>query len=245
LAPPPSVLTEDARKRLRAIEEFSNLGSGFNIAMRDLDIRGAGNILGGEQSGFISDIGFEMYQKILNEALQELKETEFKDLYAKEKPVDYITDCQLDTDLDALIPDAYVENVAERLSLYKELSKIADEEKLQFFTLALEDRFGALPQAVVNLTNSMRVKWLGKELGFEKIRMKGGYLYAYFIENQESDFFSGEYFGSLLQYIQMQPICKIREKDARLSIIFREVKSVEKAFHILSEMKRALLTDVK
>jgi len=243
LAPPPSVLTEEARKRLRAIEEFSNLGSGFNIAMRDLDIRGAGNILGGEQSGFISDIGFEMYQNILNEALQELKESEFKDLYTKEKPVDYITDCQLDTDLDALIPDGYVENVSERLSLYKELSKIEDEEKLQFFILALEDRFGTLPQAVVNLTNSMRVKWLGKELGFEKIRMKGGYLYAYFIDNQESDFFAGEYFGRLLQYIQMQPICKIREKDTKLSIIFREVKSVEKAFQILSDMKRNLIAD--
>jgi len=241
LAPPPTVLTEEARKRLRAIEEFSNLGSGFNIAMRDLDIRGAGNILGGEQSGFISDIGFEMYQKILNEALQELKESEFKDLYKREKPIDYITDCQLDTDLDALIPDSYVENVAERLSLYKELSKIEDEEKLQFFVLALEDRFGASPKAVINLVNSMRVKWLGKELGFEKIRMKGGYLYAYFIENAESDFFAGEYFGRLLQYIQMQPICKIREKNAKLSIIFKEVKSVERAYQILLEMKENLI----
>jgi len=241
LAPPAIALTEEARKRLRAIEEFSNLGSGFNIAMRDLDIRGAGNILGGEQSGFITDIGFEMYQKILNEALQELKQNEFKDLYKNEKPKGFISECQLDTDLDALIPDDYVENVAERLSLYKELSKIEDEEKLQFFILALEDRFGAIPKEVMNLTNSIRIKWLGKDLGFEKIRIKAGFLYAYFITNPESDFFSGEYFGQLLQYIQLNPICKIREKDGKLSILFKDVKTIAKAQNILQKMKDNLI----
>ncbi len=243
LAPPQATLTEEARKRLRAIEEFSNLGSGFNIAMRDLDIRGAGNILGGEQSGFITDIGFEMYQKILNEALQELKETEFKDLYKNEKPTAFVNECQLDTDLDALIPDDYVENVAERLSLYKELSKVEDEEKLQFFVLALEDRFGALPKAVKNLVQSIRIKWLGKDLGFEKIRMKGGFLYAYFISNAESDFFAGEYFGSLLQYIQFNPVCTLREKKGKLSIIFKQINSIEKAEGILQEMRKNLFAE--
>jgi len=242
LAPPQAALTEEARKRLRAIEEFSNLGSGFNIAMRDLDIRGAGNILGGEQSGFITDIGFEMYQKILNEALQELKETEFKGLYNDNKPKEFVNECQLDTDLDALIPDDYIENVAERLSLYKELSKLEDEEKLQFFVLALEDRFGTLPKAVKNLIQSIRIKWLGKELSFEKIRMKGGFLYAYFISNAESDFFAGEYFGRLLQYIQREPNCKIREKNAKLSIMFKEVNSIEKAQTILQDMKDSLIS---
>ena len=242
LAPPALALSDEARKRLRAIEEFSNLGSGFNIAMRDLDIRGAGNILGGEQSGFITDIGFEMYQKILNEALQELKETEFKGLYKNEKPIGFVNDCQLDTDLDALIPDDYVENVAERLSLYKELSKIEDEEKLQFFTLGLEDRFGRIPQTVINLLESIRIKWLAKDLGFEKIRMKGGYLYAYFISNPESDFFASEYFGRLLQHIQLNPLCKIREKNAKLSILFKEVHSIKNAQSILLEMKNSLLS---
>lgn len=243
LAPPELKLTNEARKRLRAIEEFSNLGSGFNIAMRDLDIRGAGNILGGEQSGFITDIGFEMYQKILNEALQELKQNEFKDLYKDEKPSGFVSECQLDTDLDALIPDDYVESVAERLSLYKELSKIEEEEKLQFYILALEDRFGSIPRAVENLIQSIRIKWLGKKLGFEKIRMKSDFLYAYFISNSESDFFAGEYFGQMMQYIQLNPICKIREKNGKLSIIFKDVRTIAKAETILQEMKIALIKE--
>ncbi len=240
LAPPAIALTDEARKRLRAIEEFSNLGSGFNIAMRDLDIRGAGNILGGEQSGFISDIGFEMYQKILNEALQELKEKEFKEVYKREKPADFIGECQLDTDLDALIPDDYIENVAERLSLYKELSKITEEEKLQLFNLSLIDRFGPLPTEVENLSKSMRIKWLGKDLGFEKIRLKGGFLYTYFISNQESDFFSSPYFGQLLQKIQLDRHCKMREKNGKLSLIYQNVNSIDKAWEILQNLKKDL-----
>ncbi|NOR86526.1 MAG: transcription-repair coupling factor, partial [Bacteroidales bacterium] len=233
LAPPKMALTEEARKRLQAIEELSNLGSGFNIAMRDLDIRGAGNILGGEQSGFITDIGFDLYQKILDEALQELKESEFKDLYKNNKPSEFINECQLDTDLDALIPDDYVENVGERLSLYKELSKIEEEEKLQFFLLALKDRFGPLPTAIDNLAQSIRIKWIGKELGFEKIRMKSGFLYMYFISNQESEFFASEYFGRLISYIQANPNCKMREKNAKLSLMFKNVYSIDEAFRIL------------
>jgi len=242
LAPPEISLTDDARKRLRAIEEFSSLGSGFNIAMRDLDIRGAGNILGGEQSGFISDIGFETYQKILDEALQELKEKEFKGLYKKEEPAAFIRECQLDTDLDALIPDDYVDSVAERLSLYKELSKINDEEKLQFFGLALEDRFGPLPPAVENLIKSMKIKWLGKELGFEMVRIKSGILFAYFINNPESEFFASAYFGKLLQYIQSSSHCKMREKNGKLTLLFNDIDTIDASLLLLEELKTQLLS---
>ena len=241
LAPPMMALTEEARKRLQAIEEFSALGSGFNIAMRDLDIRGAGNILGGEQSGFISDIGFEMYQKILDEALMELKEKDFADANKRQKPSDYIKECQLDSDLDALIPDDYVENVAERLSLYKELSKIEDEEKLQFFALALEDRFGSIPKAVENLINSIRIKWMGKALGFEMIRMKGGLLFAYFISNQESGFYANDYFARLLQHIQTDANCKMREKNGKLSLIFNHIETIDAAESVLKNMMSKLM----
>lgn len=240
LAPPAIALTDEARKRLQAIEEFSNLGSGFNIAMRDLDIRGAGNILGGEQSGFISDIGFEMYQKILDEALQELKEKEYKEVYKRDKPADFISECQLDTDLEALIPDDYVENVAERLSLYKELSKIKEEDNLQQYLLALIDRFGPLPLAVENLAKSIRIKWIGKILGFEMVRLKGGFMYAYFISNQESDFFSSPYFGKFIQIIQINRACKMREKSGKLSLFFQNVDTINKAWHILKGLKEEL-----
>ncbi len=240
LAPPDMALTDDARKRLRAIEEFSTLGSGFNIAMRDLDIRGAGNILGGEQSGFISDIGFEMYQKILDEALKELKDSKFQELNKNEVPADYISECQLDTDLNALIPDDYVENVGERLSLYKELSQVDNEEKLDKFGLALEDRFGTIPRAVDSLLQSMKLKWLGKELGFEQIRLKGGYLYAYFISNQESKFYSGPYFGMMIQHIQTNSSCKMREKNGKLSLMFKNVKTIKAALMILEDLKNQL-----
>ena len=181
-----------------------------------------------------------MYQKFLDEGLQELKEKEFKEVYKREKPADFIHECQLDTDLDALIPDDYVENVAERLSLYKELSKITEEEKLQMFLISLKDRFGPLPVEVDNLSKSMRIKWLGKLLGFEMVRLKGGYMYAYFISKQESEFFSSSYFGMLLQQIQLNSDCSIREKNNKLSLIFKNVKSIDKAWQILSELKNSL-----
>lgn len=245
LAPPQMALTDEARKRLQAIEEFSSLGSGFNIAMRDLDIRGAGNILGAEQSGFIFDIGFEMYQKILDEALQELKTKEFEDQNKVQKPSEFISDCQLDTDLNALLPDDYIENIGERLSLYKELSKIDTEENLIHFQRSLEDRFGPLPFAAKNLIESIKIKWLGKELGFEMIRVKNQILYAYFINNQESSFYSGDYFGQLLSRIQSNPNCKLREKDGRLSILFKNIQSINQAIDLLSNLKSQLIaTDI-
>lgn len=242
LAPPQIALTDEARKRLQAIEEFSNLGSGFNIAMRDLDIRGAGNILGAEQSGFISDIGFEMYQKILDEALQELKTKEFDGQNKVQKPSDFVSECQLDTDLNALLPDDYIENIGERLSLYKELSQIDSEDNLIHFQRSLEDRFGTLPQAAQNLIESVKIKWLGKELGFEMIRVKNNILYAYFISDQESSFYSGEYFGQLLSGIQLNPDCKLREKDGQLSLIFSNINSITKALKLLQSLSDKLFT---
>jgi len=241
LSPPLIALTDDARKRLQAIEEFSSLGSGFNIAMRDLDIRGAGNILGGEQSGFISDIGFEMYHNILDEAIQELKETDYKDLYKDEKPRDYVSECKLETDLEILIPDDYIEQVAERLSLYKEMTQIKDEEALQFYAIGLEDRFGMLPKAVLELIDSVRLRWTGKSLAMENIRLKGDSMYAFFVSNQESTFFSSPKFGKILAHIQSHPeCCKLREKNQKLSLRFSNIYSVKQGLEKLITLKQSL-----
>ncbi|RLD53415.1 MAG: transcription-repair coupling factor, partial [Bacteroidetes bacterium] len=198
LSPPLSVLTSEARKRLKSIEEFSALGSGFNIAMRDLDIRGAGNILGGEQSGFISEIGFEMYHKILDEAILELKETEFKELYKEEAPVEFVRDCQIETDMAILIPDDYVTNITERLSLYKDLDGAESEEELSIFVEHLIDRFGPIPPQTQELVNTIRLRWLAKEIGFEKIYMKNEKLTGYFLSNQESAFYQSGNFSKVL-----------------------------------------------
>jgi len=165
LAPPLSVLTDEARKRLRTIEEFSDLGSGFSIAMRDLDIRGAGNILGGEQSGFISEIGFEMYQKILDEAILELKEQDFREFYSEEHPAEFIRDCQIETDFEVLIPDHYITNITERLSLYKELDSVETEENLAKFRERMIDRFGPLPDQTESLIHTIRLRWIAKKIG--------------------------------------------------------------------------------
>jgi len=245
MAPPLIALTDDARKRLQAIEEFSSLGSGFNIAMRDLDIRGAGNILGGEQSGFISDIGFEMYHKILDEALQELKETDYKELYKDEKPRDFVSECTLETDLEILIPDDYIEQVAERLSLYKEMTQIQEEEALQFFAIALEDRFGKLPKPVLELIDSVRLRWIGKGLAMENIRLKGKQMYAFFVSNQESAFYGSVQFSKILGHIQTQPgCCQLREKNSKLSLRFSDIYSVKQGLEKLQKLKEALELNV-
>ena len=205
-SPPMSTLTTDARKRLRALEEFSDLGSGFNIAMRDLDIRGAGNLLGAEQSGFIADIGYETYQKILEEAIQELKETQFKDLFKEELEKDrkYVRDVQVETDVEMLIPDDYVNNIQERLNLYTELDKIEDEEQLAKFEERLTDRFGKPPRPIRELFDGLRVRWICKELGFERLTLKNRKLRCYFISNPQSPFFETKLFNSLLQYVATQ-----------------------------------------
>jgi transcription-repair coupling factor (superfamily II helicase) len=202
-APPMSVLTADARKRLRTIEEFSDLGSGFQVAMRDLDIRGAGNLLGGEQSGFIADIGYETYQKILDEAIQELKETDFKDLFKDElaQKGAYVRDVTIETDVEMLIPDEYVSNSAERLSLYTQLDDITDEAGIEAFSKMLEDRFGKLPKQVNFLFEGLRLRWLCKKLGFERLILKGGKLRCYFVSDPQSSFFETAQFNKIIQFV--------------------------------------------
>src|SRR5690606_24363175 len=207
ISPPLSVLTNEARKRLQAVEQFSDLGSGFNIAMKDLEIRGAGNLLGGEQSGFISEIGFDTYQKILNEAIEELKETDFKDLFEDQNTTDkiYVSDIQIDTDLQILIPDDYVNSVEERLILYNELSSIENEAQLSVFENNMIDRFGEYPKEVSNLLQSIRLKWIARDLGFERIVLKKGVMLAYFINKPQSDYFQSSKFQQIIATLHQNP----------------------------------------
>ncbi|MEZ4893102.1 MAG: transcription-repair coupling factor [Saprospiraceae bacterium] len=203
-APPMSVLTAEARKRLRTIEEFSDLGSGFAVAMRDLDIRGAGNLLGGEQSGFIADIGFETYQKILDEAIQELKETDFKDVFKEEiaERDSYVRDVTIETDVEMLIPDEYVSNIQERLNLYTELNNIKNEEGITEYKKRLEDRFGRIPNQVNALFEGLRLQWICKKIGFDRLILKGGKLRCYFLGDPQSSFFETERFQKVMIFLQ-------------------------------------------
>lgn len=204
IAPPTSTLPNDSRKRLQTLEQFNELGSGFQIAMRDLDIRGAGNLLGGEQSGFIAEIGFEMYQKILAEAMRELKTSDFKDVFIEEleRKRDYVSDCTIDTDLEILIPDSYVESITERLSLYTQLDDIEDEEKLNAFAAELQDRFGPIPPQVQELFTTIRCRSIAKELGFEKLILKNEQMRLYFVSNPDSPYFESATFNHMMAYIQ-------------------------------------------
>ena len=233
LSPPLSVLTTEARKRLIAIEEFAELGSGFNIAMRDLDIRGAGNILGGEQSGFISEIGFEMYHKILDEAILELKEDEFKEVFKDEKHIEFVKDCIIETDLEILVPDYYITNITERLSLYKELDNIQSEEVLLQFRKRLIDRFGPVPKQTAELLNAIRLRWLAKEIGFEKIILKNRKLTGYFISKQDSPYYQSEKFTQVLKFVQQNPsLCRMREAKDKLTLTFFNVETVQDALEL-------------
>ncbi len=235
LSPPLSTLTAEAYKRLNAIEEFSELGSGFNVAMRDLDIRGSGNLLGAEQSGFIAEIGFEMYHKILDEAIQELKDDEFSTLFTDVKQRDFVPFTQIDTDLEVLIPDEYVTNVAERYNLYNDISKLEDEQQLDAFRQSLRDRFGPIPQPVEELLNTLRLQWLGKEIGFEKVSFKKNVLRGYFATNPA--YFESDRFGSILQFVQQNPtICNLKEVKGSLRIAFERVPDIGHAIAILSDM---------
>jgi transcription-repair coupling factor (superfamily II helicase) len=241
LAPPLSVLTSDARKRLKAIEEFSDLGSGFQISMRDLDIRGAGNILGAEQSGFISEIGFEMYHKILDEAIQELKETDFKDLYKKETLAEFVKDCVVETDLEVLIPDDYINTMSERLNLYKELDSIETETSLMNFQAKLIDRFGPIPQQVDDLLNTIRLRWLAKSIGLEKIVLKSNQMIGYFVSNQESAYYQSPIFANIIRYLQQYPgNYRLQEKNNKLTILFKDISTITMGNEALS----ALSTDM-
>ncbi|MFW5725123.1 MAG: transcription-repair coupling factor, partial [Bacteroidota bacterium] len=243
LAPPLTTLTEDARKRLKTIEEFSDLGSGFNIAMRDLDIRGAGNLLGAEQSGFISEIGFEMYHKILDEAILELKQTEFKDQFAAEElaELDYVKNCVLETDLQLLIPTHYVESTQERLILYKDLDNLQSEKALDEFAANLLDRFGPIPEETQGLFQAIRLRWLAGKLGFEKIILKAGAFIGHFISNQESVFYNSPTFPAIIAFVQQQPRkCLLKESEKRLILNVKNVESIDEACTFLQTMKEGV-----
>ncbi len=233
IAPSSVVLTSEARKRLEALVQFSDLGSGFNIAMKDLDIRGAGNLLGGEQSGFISDIGFEMYQKILNEAIDELRESEFKELFADrttDSLTHFVRDCVLETDLEIRIPDTYVNNVAERLSLYQEMDNLKNEAELEAFLLELTDRFGPLPDQVHSLAYSFKLRWLAQELGLERLILKSEKMIGYFVANPKSPFYDSPVFTKILDYVSKHPNgVKLSEKNDRLRIIYSDVNDLSDA----------------
>lgn len=240
IAPKYHEMTSEARKRLEALVQFSDLGAGFNIAMKDLDIRGAGNLLGGEQSGFIADIGFEMYQKILNEAMEELRESEFKDLFAERNTdqfVPFVKDCVIETDLEIRIPDDYVNNVAERLSLYQKLDSLENKQALDAYSKTLIDRFGPLPRAVKELFRSFELRWLAQDLGIERLVMKSGSMVCYFISNPQSKFYDSAMFQHVLKYIQSNPKdCKLSEKNDKLRLLYSSVHSIDMAVKRLSEI---------
>ncbi|HTX87485.1 MAG TPA: transcription-repair coupling factor [Bacteroidales bacterium] len=234
LAPSLTSLTGEAKKRLQAIEEFSELGSGFNIAMRDLDIRGAGNILGAEQSGFISEIGFDMYQKILDEAILELKEQEFRELFNEEHPAGYVRDCTIETDLEILIPDHYITNITERLSLYKELDSLEKEDELDAYRARITDRFGPLPEQTESLIETIRLRWLAKSLNFEKLVLRNDRLMAYLPGGPESPYYQSEEFSRLLAFLRDHPdYCRMKEDKNRLFLVFRNVRTVADALQAL------------
>ncbi|MBK9109332.1 MAG: transcription-repair coupling factor [Saprospiraceae bacterium] len=242
-APPSSVLTMEARKRLKTIEEFSDLGSGFNVAMRDLDIRGAGNLLGGEQSGFIADIGYEAYQRILEEAIFELKENEFKELFEDktEEQHQFVRDTSIDSDIEMLIPDDYVSNIQERLRLYQALDKIESEESVQIFATQLKDRFGDVPIQVEELFNGLRLRWLGKELGFERLILKKKKLQCYFISNPASAYFETPLFKKLMKRISGGQSGFILKQSATQLILIREqVSGFLEAIRMLEELGEGL-----
>ncbi len=245
ITPPYEVMTNDARKRILALEQFTELGSGFNIAMKDLEIRGAGDILGGEQSGFINEIGFDAYQKILSEAISELKENEFKDLYeevegAAEKV--YVKETQIDSDFELLFPDDYINNITERLTLYTSLNSLKDEEALVKYEKELVDRFGELPTPAVDLLHSVRIKWIANQIGLEKVVMKQKKLIGYFIADQQSNFYQSPVFTKVLQFVQAHTkVCKMKEKQTRnglrLLLVFENINTVEKALKVMQPLK--------
>lgn len=240
LSPPLSTLTSEARKRLSAIEEFSDLGSGFNVAMRDLDIRGSGNLLGAEQSGFIAEIGFEMYHKILDEAIQELKDEEFSGLFTDEKPREFVSFTQVDTDLEVHIPSDYVTNITERYNLYSQLSTLENEQQLQSFKKELIDRFGPLPIEVNELFNTLRLQWYGKKIGFEKVSYKKDVLRGYFVSDKQSPYFESDQFGLVLDFVQRNPsICNLKEVKGTLRIGFDRIYDIRQAIEILKELAGA------
>ncbi len=236
LIPSYLTLTPDAQRRLKAIEEFSTIGSGFNIAMRDLDIRGAGNILGAEQSGFISEVGYDMYHKILNEAIEELKESDFRELFAAEaeEKQEYVRECTIETDLEVLLPDDYVTSGTERLVLYKELNELQTEDELAAYRSRLEDRFGPVPPCVDELISTITLRRMAKAFGIEKLILKQGRMVCHLVSNQQSPFYQSGNFMKLIQYVQAYPRrATLKETPERLSLSIANVKSIATALEQL------------
>jgi transcription-repair coupling factor (superfamily II helicase) len=239
-----STLSPEARRRLKAIEEFSELGSGFNIAMRDLDIRGAGNLLGAEQSGFIADIGYETYHRILNEAVQELKQEEFNEVFEKQGAdnaskafldVKFVNDCAIDTDMEMHFPENYINSTTERMSLYRDLDNIENEEELQKFEYQLTDRFGEIPSTARDLFEVVRLRWIAIELGIERVILKNEKMICHFIGDQQSPFYRSPTFTQILTWVQNNPgKCRMKESKEKLSLIFEKVKNIGKAKEVLS-----------
>ena len=242
ITPDYHAMTDDARKRISALEQYTALGSGFNIAMKDLEIRGAGDLLGGEQSGFINDIGFETYQKILNEAIEELKENEFEHLFnTEDTSKTYVKELTIDTDFSLLFPDDYVNNISERLRLYTTLNDLKTDAELKTFEAEVIDRFGPLPTEVVDLFDSVKMKWIGMQFGLEKIMMKQHKMVGYFIPDQTSKFFDSSQFSTLLKYVQKHPkTCALKEKQTRsglrLLLTFNKVKSIQEGLQFLCQI---------
>ena len=256
LTPPVANLPADARKRLNTLEEFSDLGAGFNVAMRDLDIRGAGNLLGGEQSGFINDLGYEAYHQVLDEAVQELKETEFKDLFLGEGAGGTSQqrlqmaagalsgtgggprDCQIETDLPVLIPDTYVNNVSERLQLYAKLDRSQKPEDLAKLVSSITDRFGPLPEQVQQLVDIVKLRWQAGRLGFEKLTLKRDTLRTYLPAGAGHEaYFQGEQFGRMLNFVQTHPrSARMKDQKDKLQITFDGIRGVGRAQQLLAEL---------
>lgn len=246
LGPPMSSLPTDSRKRLQTLEQFSDLGSGFQIAMRDLDIRGAGNMLGGEQSGFMAEIGFEMYQKILEEAIRELKRTEFKELFKEEisKQDDFVKDCTIDTDLEILIPDSYVESITERLSLYTRLDSCENEAELQLFYAEMIDRFGPMVPQVEDLFTTVRCRWLAVSIGFEKMTLKDDTMRCYFINRPDSPYFESDLFKKVLEYLQKGTNkARLKQAGKMFLLVVDDVKDMVSMHKFLERMEKQVKSE--
>ena len=240
LTPALSLLTSDARKRLSTLEEFSDLGDGFKVAMRDLDIRGAGNLLGAEQSGFINDLGYELYHRILDEAVQELKENEFRELFEvslSETVESLKIDCQIETDLHILIPEKYVSSISERLSLYTQLDDMKTEEELHKFEVMVKDRFGPLPPEVKDIIEIVRVRWIAEIVGMEKILLKNNNLKCYFVSSENEKYYKSAAFGKIIDYVKNNSRkCSLKEAKGKLMLIFEKITSIEELKGILKEI---------
>lgn len=240
LTPPLDTINSDAQRRLKAIEDFSGLGSGFNIAMQDLDIRGAGNILGAEQSGFITEIGYETYQKILTEALLELRDEDPE--YAmmsemREESLHFVSDCVVETDFEALIPESYIENISERIRLYRLLDNMSSESELQSFLAEIEDRFGAAPQQVYDLLQIVRMRRMCMELGIERVLVKSGKMILYFVANQQSKFYLSPLFSAILRFVQQQVVrSALNEKNGKLSLVFDRIERISVMYRDVEAM---------